>query len=517
MGLFMAFQYPVAIPGVTVAKYLRMAINAHREARGEDQIKLKDFRKRDRGGDGAGQHPARSSPAATSTTASPAARRSGWRSCSWRCCSRRWRCSTRPTPASTSTRCGSSPRASTRFAGPDMGVLIITHYQRILHLVEPDSVHVMFDGRIVKEGGPELVEQLEEKGYGWIREEVEAAPSRRPRRWSRRRPRAPSRRAVPDREGPRRLPGAASARSTASRSPTSTPAPPRSGCSPRSRRSTATSARHHSNVHRGSHTLSAEATAAYEGARATVADHIGAADRREVDLRPQRDRGDQPRRPRLGRRQRRRRRPDRADRDGAPLQHRPLAAARRARRRRDRLGRRSPTTGCSTWTPSRRCSSAGRSSSPSPTSPTCSEPTTRSPRSRRLAHDAGALVLVDGAQAAPKLPLDMAALGVDFYAITGHKLYAPDRDRRALGPARAAARDAAVPRRRLDDPQGDQARGPPGPTCRPGSRPAPRRSRRRSGWPRRCAGSTRSGWTRSSRTSARSPPTRSSGWPRSPA
>src|SRR5947207_7230407 len=44
-GLFMAFQYPVAIPGVTVAKYLRMAVNAHREARGEPEIKLKDFRK----------------------------------------------------------------------------------------------------------------------------------------------------------------------------------------------------------------------------------------------------------------------------------------------------------------------------------------------------------------------------------------------------------------------------------------------------------------------------------------
>ena len=59
--------------------------------------------------------------------------------------------------------------------GPDMGVLIITHYQRILHLVEPDFVHVMYEGRIVKEGGPELVGLLEERGYGWIREEVEAA------------------------------------------------------------------------------------------------------------------------------------------------------------------------------------------------------------------------------------------------------------------------------------------------------------------------------------------------------
>jgi Fe-S cluster assembly ATP-binding protein len=61
-----------------------------------------------------------------------------------------------------------------RFAGPDMGILIITHYQRILHMVKPDRVHVMYEGRIVKSGGPELVEQLEEKGYGWIKEEVEA-------------------------------------------------------------------------------------------------------------------------------------------------------------------------------------------------------------------------------------------------------------------------------------------------------------------------------------------------------
>jgi Fe-S cluster assembly ATP-binding protein len=62
-----------------------------------------------------------------------------------------------------------------KFAGPELGILIITHYQRILHLVEPDFVHVMYDGRIVKQGGAELVGELEAKGYGWIREEVEAA------------------------------------------------------------------------------------------------------------------------------------------------------------------------------------------------------------------------------------------------------------------------------------------------------------------------------------------------------
>jgi Fe-S cluster assembly ATP-binding protein len=57
------------------------------------------------------------------------------------------------------------------------GVLIITHYQRILHLIQPQFVHIMFEGRIVKQGGPELVTVLEEKGYGWIAEEVGAAAS----------------------------------------------------------------------------------------------------------------------------------------------------------------------------------------------------------------------------------------------------------------------------------------------------------------------------------------------------
>jgi Fe-S cluster assembly ATP-binding protein len=56
--------------------------------------------------------------------------------------------------------------------GPDFGALIITHYQRILSYVKPDWVHVMFDGRIVKSGDAQLAEELEQKGYDWIREQV---------------------------------------------------------------------------------------------------------------------------------------------------------------------------------------------------------------------------------------------------------------------------------------------------------------------------------------------------------
>jgi Fe-S cluster assembly ATP-binding protein len=55
-------------------------------------------------------------------------------------------------------------------AGPDLGVLIITHYQRILNYIKPDYVHIMLDGKIVESGGPDLAEHLEERGYGWLRE-----------------------------------------------------------------------------------------------------------------------------------------------------------------------------------------------------------------------------------------------------------------------------------------------------------------------------------------------------------
>ena len=145
-----------------------------------------------------------------------------------------------------------------------------------------------------------------------------------------------------------------------------------------------------------------------------------------------------------------------------------------------------------------------------------------------MAHEAGAIVVADGAQAAPKMPLDVAALGVDFYAITGHKLYGADRDRRALGQARPAAGDAALPRRRLDDPQGDprghHLRRRPRPLRggHPGDRPGDRDGRRdrmarrrarHGGGPRPRAGDRR---LRPWRASPRSPACTVFGPPRGP-
>ena len=61
-----------------------------------------------------------------------------------------------------------------RMAGPQMGVLLITHYQRILEYIKPQYVHVMVNGRIFRSGGPELAKLLEEKGYSWIEQEAAA-------------------------------------------------------------------------------------------------------------------------------------------------------------------------------------------------------------------------------------------------------------------------------------------------------------------------------------------------------
>jgi Fe-S cluster assembly ATP-binding protein len=174
MGLFMAFQYPVAVPGVTVTKYLRTVLNAHRDARGEEPIALKDFRQ--------------TVEAAMELTNVPKEFSSRYLNEGFSGGEKKRMeilqlALQRPEMAILDETDSGLDIDALRVvangvnavAGPDMGVLIITHYQRILHLVTPSDVHVMYQGRIVKEGGPELVDELEAKGYGWIAEELAAA------------------------------------------------------------------------------------------------------------------------------------------------------------------------------------------------------------------------------------------------------------------------------------------------------------------------------------------------------
>jgi Fe-S cluster assembly ATP-binding protein len=174
MGLFLAFQYPVSVPGVTVTKYLRTVMNAHRDAHGEEPISLKDFRQ--------------TVEAAMALTEVPKEFSSRYLNEGFSGGEKKRMeilqlALQRPEMAILDETDSGLDIDALRVvangvnsvAGPDMGVLIITHYQRILHLVQPSHVHVMFHGQMVKQGGPELVTELEAKGYGWIREEIEAA------------------------------------------------------------------------------------------------------------------------------------------------------------------------------------------------------------------------------------------------------------------------------------------------------------------------------------------------------
>jgi len=174
MGLFMAFQYPVSVPGVTVTKYLRTVLNAHRDARGEDAIPLKEFRE--------------SVEAAMELTRVPREFSSRYLNEGFSGGEKKRMeilqlALQKPAMAVLDETDSGLDIDALRVvangvnavAGPEMGILIITHYQRILHLVQPSHVHVMYQGRIVKQGGPELVDELEAKGYGWITDEIEAA------------------------------------------------------------------------------------------------------------------------------------------------------------------------------------------------------------------------------------------------------------------------------------------------------------------------------------------------------
>jgi Fe-S cluster assembly ATP-binding protein len=173
LGLFMAFQYPVSVPGVTVTKYLRTVMNAHRDAHGEEPVSLKDFRQ--------------TVEAAMALTEVPKEFSSRYLNEGFSGGEKKRMeilqlALQKPEMAILDETDSGLDIDALRVvangvnavAGPEMGVLIITHYQRILHLVQPSHVHVMYQGRIVKEGGPELVGELESKGYGWIGDEVAA-------------------------------------------------------------------------------------------------------------------------------------------------------------------------------------------------------------------------------------------------------------------------------------------------------------------------------------------------------
>jgi Fe-S cluster assembly ATP-binding protein len=165
-GLFLAFQYPHAVPGVTVASFLRSAVNAVRKAKAgeDDPIKIPEFRK-----------DLTAAMDALKVPKEMAGRylNEGFSGGEKKRVEILQMAMLRPRIAILDeTDSGLDIDALRivaggvkRLVGPDMGAIVITHYQRILNYIEPDFVHVFVDGRIVEEGGPELAHKLEAEGY----------------------------------------------------------------------------------------------------------------------------------------------------------------------------------------------------------------------------------------------------------------------------------------------------------------------------------------------------------------
>jgi len=180
-GLFMAFQYPVAIPGVTVANFLRTAINARLAPTLTD--------------DGKGSMPTRKGippkefrallkekMAMLKMDESFANRylNDGFSGGEKKRAEILQMAVLKPEIAIMDETDSGLDIDALRvvaegvnaLSGPGLGVLVITHYNRILNYIKPDHVHVMIDGRIQRSGGPELALELESRGYDWVREEV---------------------------------------------------------------------------------------------------------------------------------------------------------------------------------------------------------------------------------------------------------------------------------------------------------------------------------------------------------
>lgn len=172
-GVFLAFQYPVELPGIKTREFLRTAVDARREEQGEERIKVREFNrlleeraravdldlemvKRSVNEGFSGGEKKRNEILQLSVLDPKLA-------------------------LLDETDSGLDIDALkivaegvNRFRGPDKAIVLVTHYQRILDYITPDYVHVLIEGRIVRSGGPDLAKDLESRGYDWLRETAES-------------------------------------------------------------------------------------------------------------------------------------------------------------------------------------------------------------------------------------------------------------------------------------------------------------------------------------------------------
>jgi Fe-S cluster assembly ATP-binding protein len=172
-GVFLSFQYPVEIPGVSVTNFMKTAINETRKAQGKDDMTAKDMLKMIR---------EKSEMLAIDRKFLSRSLNEGFSGGEKKRNEIFQMAMLEPKLAILDeTDSGLDIDALrivangvNKLKNKENATIIITHYQRLLDYIVPDFVHVLYDGRIVKTGGKELAQELEKRGYDWIKEEVEA-------------------------------------------------------------------------------------------------------------------------------------------------------------------------------------------------------------------------------------------------------------------------------------------------------------------------------------------------------
>ena len=166
-GLFLAFQYPVELPGVNTAQFLRTAVNAHRTARGESELNALEFLKLARA-----EMKQLDMDEAFLTrsvnTGFSGGEKKRFEILQMALLQPSFAILDETDSGLDIDALKTVAEGVNRLRSPSRSFLIITHYQRLLDYIKPDVVHVMAEGRIVKSGGPELAHQLEAEGYEGI-------------------------------------------------------------------------------------------------------------------------------------------------------------------------------------------------------------------------------------------------------------------------------------------------------------------------------------------------------------
>ena len=170
-GLFLSFQYPVEIPGVSITNFMRAAINAKREYQGLDPMNAAEFIKLMKEKRKLGELDATLSHRSVNEGFSGGEKKRN----------EIFQMAMLEPKLSILDETDSGldidalrivAEGVNKLKTPDTSIIVITHYERLLDIIKPDFIHILYQGRIVKTGGPLLAKEIEKKGYDWIKAEV---------------------------------------------------------------------------------------------------------------------------------------------------------------------------------------------------------------------------------------------------------------------------------------------------------------------------------------------------------